>query len=82
MNQLDEIEMGWYVTEFGRQPWIIWHLMRTSEAATPRDGIFFIFMVFFLVYIALAAGLALLLLRVTRQPLQAGSALQGLPDVT
>jgi cytochrome bd ubiquinol oxidase subunit I len=76
------IEMGWYVTEFGRQPWIIWHLMRTSEAATPWDGIFFIFVVFFLVYIALAAGLALLLLRVTRQPLQAGSALQGLPDVT
>ncbi len=76
------IEMGWYVTEFGRQPWIIWHLMRTSEAATPRDGIFFIFVVFFLMYIALAAGLALLLLRVTRRPLQTGSALQGLPDVT
>jgi cytochrome d ubiquinol oxidase subunit I len=75
------IEMGWYVTEFGRQPWIIWHLMRTSDAATPRDGIFFIFVVFFLVYIALAAGLALLLLRVTRRPPRAGSTLHGLPDV-
>jgi cytochrome d ubiquinol oxidase subunit I len=57
------LEAGWFVTEFGRQPWIIYHLMRTSEAATPRDGIFYVFLIFGLVYIALAAGLALLLLR-------------------
>ncbi len=57
------IEAGWFVTEFGRQPWVIYHLMRTSEAATPRDGIVFLLAVFFLVYVALAAGLVLLLRR-------------------
>jgi cytochrome d ubiquinol oxidase subunit I len=57
------IELGWFVTEFGRQPWIIYHLMRTSDAATPRDGIVYLFFVFLLVYVALAAGLVLLLLR-------------------
>ncbi len=62
------IEAGWFVTEFGRQPWIIWHLMRTSEAATPREGIGFLLLVFFLVYLALTAGLALLLLRPVRLP--------------
>jgi cytochrome d ubiquinol oxidase subunit I len=57
------IEAGWFVTEFGRQPWIIYHLMLTSEAATPRDGIAWLLMLFFLVYIALAAGLVMLLFR-------------------
>jgi cytochrome d ubiquinol oxidase subunit I len=57
------IELGWFVTEFGRQPWIIYHLMRTSDAATPREGVVYLFVVFLLVYVALAAGLVLLLLR-------------------
>jgi len=57
------IEAGWFVTEFGRQPWIIYHLMRTEDAATPRDGVVYLFVVFLLVYLALTAGLLLLLLR-------------------
>ncbi len=63
------IEAGWFVTEFGRQPWIIYGLMKVADAATPRDGIFWVFLVFLLVYIALAAGLALLLMRERRRPL-------------
>ncbi len=55
------MEAGWLVTEFGRQPWIIYQLMKTTEAATPRDGVVALLGVFFVVYLALAAGLALLL---------------------
>jgi cytochrome d ubiquinol oxidase subunit I len=29
------METGWLVREVGRQPWIIYRMMRTSEAATP-----------------------------------------------
>ena len=29
------IEMGWVLAEVGRQPWIVYGLMRTSEAASP-----------------------------------------------
>lgn len=29
------IQLGWIVTELGRQPWIVWGMMRTSEAASP-----------------------------------------------
>ncbi len=29
------LEAGWAVTEVGRQPWIVWGVMRTSEAASP-----------------------------------------------
>jgi len=67
------IEAGWFVTEFGRQPWIIYGLMRTDQAATPREGVWVLLLVFFLVYVALAAGLALLLLREGRRGDAAGA---------
>jgi cytochrome d ubiquinol oxidase subunit I len=56
------IEMGWFVTEFGRQPWIVWHLMRVDEAATPQDGVVLLLLAFGLVYVALTVALVLLLL--------------------
>lgn len=33
------LEAGWTVTEVGRQPWIIYKVMRTEEALTPMPGI-------------------------------------------
>ena len=30
------LESGWIVTEVGRQPWIVYGLMRTEEAVTER----------------------------------------------
>lgn len=35
------IEAGWTVTEVGRQPWIIYGIMRTSAAVTPVPGLWF-----------------------------------------
>ncbi len=32
------IAMGWLVTEVGRQPWIVYNLMRTADAASPIPG--------------------------------------------
>lgn len=29
------IQLGWIVTELGRQPWIVYGMLRTSEAASP-----------------------------------------------
>ncbi len=29
------IEAGWIVTEVGRQPWLVWGVMRTSEGVSP-----------------------------------------------
>ncbi|UCD33530.1 MAG: cytochrome ubiquinol oxidase subunit I, partial [Desulfobacterales bacterium] len=28
-------ELGWIVTEVGRQPWIVYGLMKTSDAVSP-----------------------------------------------
>jgi cytochrome bd ubiquinol oxidase subunit I len=46
---------GWIVTEVGRQPWIVWHYMRTSEAVTPAHGIWFTFGLVLALYGALGA---------------------------
>ena len=37
------LECGWIVTEVGRQPWIVNGFMRTSEAVTPAQGIWWVF---------------------------------------
>ncbi len=33
------MEAGWVVTEVGRQPWTVYHLLLTSQAATPAGGV-------------------------------------------
>ena len=57
------IETGWTVTEVGRQPWIIYGVMRTSEAVTPMPWLVVPFITFTVLYIALAAITVWLLLR-------------------
>jgi cytochrome d ubiquinol oxidase subunit I len=49
------IEAGWVVTEVGRQPWIIQGVMRTADAVTPMRGLVVPFILFTLLYLALAA---------------------------
>ena len=49
------IEAGWVVTEVGRQPWIIYGVMRTAEAVTPMPGIAIPFVLFTLLYMLLAS---------------------------
>jgi cytochrome d ubiquinol oxidase subunit I len=57
------IESGWVVTEVGRQPWIIYGVMRTAEAVTPVPRLIVPFITFTLLYIFLAAITVWLLLR-------------------
>jgi cytochrome d ubiquinol oxidase subunit I len=56
------IEAGWVVTEAGRQPWIIYNVMRTADAVTPMPGLAVPFAVFTLLYVFLA-GVVFVLLR-------------------
>jgi len=56
------MESGWFVTEFGRQPWIIYGVMRTSAAATSTPALAPTFAIFLLLYVALGLTLTRLLL--------------------
>ncbi|MEO1433890.1 MAG: cytochrome ubiquinol oxidase subunit I [Bacteroidota bacterium] len=44
------LEAGWTVTEVGRQPWIIYGVMRTEDALSPMPGIQYSLLLVFLVY--------------------------------
>jgi cytochrome d ubiquinol oxidase subunit I len=57
------IEAGWVVTEVGRQPWIIYGLVRTADAVTPMPGLVVPFLTFTLLYIFLAVVVIVLLWR-------------------
>ena len=62
-------EAGWVVTEVGRQPWVIYGLMRTAEAVTPMPGLIVPFLVFTSLYAVLGVVVAWLLYQqVLRSP--------------
>jgi cytochrome d ubiquinol oxidase subunit I len=44
------IEAGWVVTEVGRQPWVIYGVMRTADAVTPMPGLIVPFLVISALY--------------------------------
>ena len=48
-------ELGWLVTEFGRQPWVVYGVFRTSSAITTAPGLSATFTGFTLLYIVLSA---------------------------
>lgn len=54
-------EAGWIVTEVGRQPWIVYGVVRTSEAVTPMPGLIVPFVTFTLLYVLLGIVVAVLL---------------------
>ena len=57
------IETGWMVTEVGRQPWVIYGVMRTAYAVTPMRGLIVPFTVFTGLYVFLAIIVVFLLRR-------------------
>jgi cytochrome d ubiquinol oxidase subunit I len=59
---------GWVATEVGRQPWIVYEVMRTRQAVTGVDSLEVGFAVLVAVYVALAGAVAWLLRRLARRP--------------
>ncbi|MBU8897993.1 cytochrome ubiquinol oxidase subunit I [Corallococcus sp. M34] len=57
------LEAGWLVTEWGRQPWILRGVMRTSDAVTPVPHLSAPFFTFTLVYLFLGVTVLFVLSR-------------------
>ena len=57
------VEAGWTVTEVGRQPWIIYEVLKTKDAVSPIPGIAYSFYLFSAIYLSLSAAVAFLLIR-------------------
>jgi cytochrome bd ubiquinol oxidase subunit I len=58
---------GWIVTEVGRQPWIVYGYMKTSEAVTDANGIWGAFIFTLLLYAALGTIAILVLRRMSKR---------------
>lgn len=68
------IEAGWVVTEVGRQPWIIYEILRTEDGVTPVPGMVYHFYLFVVLYLGLAVVTAWLFgrqIRITQGKLDA-----------
>jgi cytochrome bd ubiquinol oxidase subunit I len=61
---------GWITTEVGRQPWVVYKVMRTEEAVTGAGGIPVGYATLALVYLGLAIAVAWILRRLSRVPLE------------
>ncbi|MFO7895045.1 MAG: cytochrome ubiquinol oxidase subunit I [Longimicrobiales bacterium] len=61
------LEAGWIVTEVGRQPWIIYDIMRVEHGVTPIQEVPLTLLGFFVLYVALGTALTLLLRELARR---------------
>jgi cytochrome bd ubiquinol oxidase subunit I len=61
---------GWVTTEVGRQPWVVYKVMRTSEAVTGASGIPVGYATLALVYVGLVLAVAWILRRLSRVPIE------------
>jgi cytochrome d ubiquinol oxidase subunit I len=60
---------GWTTTEVGRQPWVVYGVMRTSQAVTGAGGIPVGYAALAIVYAGVAVGVWWILRRLARAPM-------------
>jgi len=61
---------GWVTTEVGRQPWVVYEVMRTEDAVTGASGVPVGYGALALVYLALGAIAYVMLRRLGRTPFE------------
>jgi cytochrome d ubiquinol oxidase subunit I len=61
------LECGWIVTEVGRQPWIVYEVMRTEDAVTKADGVWVTFGLIVGLYAVLGVVLVITLRAMARR---------------
>jgi cytochrome bd ubiquinol oxidase subunit I len=76
------MESGWIVTEVGRQPWIVYHVLLVSTAVTPSSGVTVTLAVILALYAVLTAisiGVPMLMSRRWRQGTPADEQAEQVP---
>jgi cytochrome bd ubiquinol oxidase subunit I len=61
------LEAGWVVSEVGRQPWIVYNLMKVEDAATANTGVWVMFIFVALLYIGLGVTTVLILRKMSKR---------------
>ena len=66
------MEAGWVVTEVGRQPWIVYKIMKVEDAATANTGVWISFIAVVVLYLAVGVTTILVLRGMSRRFRRAG----------
>ena len=66
------MEAGWIVTEVGRQPWIVYNVMKVEDAVTGNTGVWISFGAVVLLYLAVGVTTILVLRGMSRRFRRAG----------
>jgi cytochrome d ubiquinol oxidase subunit I len=61
------LEAGWTVSEVGRQPWIVYNLMKVENAATANTGVWIMFVLVILLYLGLGITTVLILRKMSKR---------------
>jgi cytochrome bd ubiquinol oxidase subunit I len=70
------LQAGWIVSEVGRQPWVIYGIMRTSDGVTPRSGVPATLFGFTVLYLVLGIALVVLLRGLARHRIRTGHTIE------
>jgi len=68
------LEAGWITTEVGRQPWIVYRVLRVTDAASTSTGLWWLFLAMLVLYTSMTVIGARVLLSMARR-WRAGDAL-------
>ena len=61
------LELGWVTTEVGRQPWTVWQVLRTSDAATMNKAIWWSYTGVLVIYLGMAVAAYVVLRSMARR---------------
>jgi len=61
------LELGWVATEVGRQPWTVWQVLRTTDAASTNPGLWWSYAGVLVVYLGMTVGAVAVLRSMARR---------------
>ncbi|CKI34607.1 cytochrome ubiquinol oxidase subunit I [Mycolicibacterium smegmatis] len=61
------VESGWVATEVGRQPWTVWKVLTTTEAASQSSGLWWSYVIVLVVYLGMTIGAVVVLRSMARR---------------
>jgi cytochrome d ubiquinol oxidase subunit I len=61
------LELGWVATEVGRQPWTVWQVLRTTDAASMSSGLWWSYTGVLIVYLGMTVGAFVVLRSMARR---------------
>lgn len=61
------LEAGWVTTEVGRQPWTVWQVLRTTDAASTNAGLWWSYAAVVVIYAGMTVGAVVVLRSMARR---------------